>query len=311
MGGILFSFLMALSAQAQFRPAAEGLLSNSLNPALADAVVKVVATNPDGLPMQCTGAYISDQGHILTGSHCLELALFGRPVLDPAADQNLLKLEVNDRVGEWRVRLISPCRRPDIVASLPEEMALVSIRDCEYYDLAILEPTRPQSVPVCLEVFQAALPEGEVFTLGYPIRTFRLREPNSMGDQVYYSSGELGASAVCKIVASPSVQRVGHSFSLDQALDRANQENAVQASLDVVAGNSGGPVFDKKTGTPVAVVSFATTANHFDPRRERCEAGGSFITSLQHLPRAFKVWSPKENWADFVKATACNARRAK
>ncbi len=299
----------ATAAQAQFLPAAVGLTATGFNPAIGDVAVKIVAIQPNGLPMQCSGAYISDQGHILLASHCLELALFGKPITNPFQDQNLITLEVNERRSEWRVRLVSPCRRPDIVASLPEYMALVSIRDCEYYDLAILEPIQPQSVAGCVAVNDTSAPMASLFTVGFPVRTFRVRESNSMGDGVYMSTGVVGESPICKVAASSLKSRVGTQISLSQAIDQAQTENAMQTSLDAVPGNSGGLVLDGESGKPVAVVSFSTTADGFDPLRERCEAGSTFITPLGSLERAYEIWSHQKDWPHFVSEMQCVKRR--
>lgn len=311
--GIAVAFLVLWPqwAQAQFYKSDMGLQQAGFEFGAVKVVARVVVPQPDGGTMSCSGTYISDRRHLLLASHCLERNVFG---FSKGAELVAHQIEVDGQVSNWNVRLISACRRKQIVAN-PMNINLNPITNCEYYDLAILQPQTAMVASGCLSLNEVGAKAQRLVTMGYPARTFRPRELNSLGDGLYFSFGERTESLACTVTKSLDRERVGQSISLAESVRQAKIENALQSSLDVVGGNSGGLVLDVDTGAPFAVVSFASTEGDLDVHRERCEGGAAFITPLAQLERAYQVYQNssaiKSSWVTLLSELACDQRRQK
>ena len=307
-GAKLFFLIFGVSlSYAAFMEPSAFIQKYSLTETISEFVVSVNVTDSKNGTMHCSGAFVSDRGHLLIASHCLEAAV-------SRDSQNgefyARQLEVNGRVQDWKVILLSPCRAKSVQDWAGE------IPSCSFFDLALLEPTSnpfhsdKHSCATILEEFDPGAPLG---ALGFPSRTMRLRGGNSDGVSFYASEGRAVDSPFCTITNSPMRFRIGEQIFLPEAILQAKNEHAVQMDMDVVAGNSGGPIFDLKKRGIVGVVSFSSLEGGFDPRSEECSGGISFFAPSLNLEKAYSIWNRaiggvSRPWAEVKSEMQCHER---
>lgn len=237
----------------------------------------------------CSGSFVSDQGHILTASHCAEVCL-----ADPhrtGERQNMkCEIEVNGKKVPVRIVTMSPCLAEDRMKAFD-----AGRDDCQNEgDIAILLPDEPPTEFSCLAMAAAPPAEGEaVYALGYPGKTTRA-DGNSNGTRMYMSYGNVRKSDTCKkdttgadvAIKSPAIY----------------QKRMIQTTVDIAPGSSGGPLINSNG----EVVGVASLVLNKQVAVSEC-AGSTFFESLTHLNAMTTRWRVNDEF----RAMKCDRRKVK
>lgn len=243
----------------------------------ASAIMDFFDDRGDG----CSGAFVSDEGHILTASHCLETCRKDAGTMQPPYD---CKMKINGRTITVEVLVAATCS-PDKVRSAQfyltiagEKRAKEEFGKCVgQSDLAILKTKDP--IPFkCLPIGLSSSNLGDrVATLGRPAATERAkRVPNAKdadGKSRYYSTGEIIKSATCtRIINGISTQRI-----VPEALEGFS--HYLQTTVDMNHKSSGGPLLNQQ-GQVIGVASFM-----LQDGKEECRGSTFFerLDGLNHL----------------------------
>lgn len=292
--------------QSGFIPIRE--LASVLSTQAASVSIKFLLKN--GQWESCSGAVVSDQGHIMTAGHCFENC-------SATKEQNLnsygtygslnLYSEKKDRPSQCIATIDGIETTVDVkmtsACSFEEHLAAAGVnppQKCSIFnEIAVVLPTTQVTRKNCLPFAQGFKIGDRVYTIGYPSKTER-GEKDSDGISQYASFGEIiPYSQKCTILKNSweldkmrNIEQPGDVVDFDPFLNPALKTGAIQTTVDVVPGNSGGPLLNEK-GEIIAVGSFADTQknNNF----KQCK-GAAFFSPISganpntsHFANGFKL----------------------
>lgn len=231
----------------------------------------------------CSGAYVSDAGHILTASHCLESCVFDKAGKRKQTGPEIqCDFTVNGQNKTVRVLLMASC---SVKALYKLDERLQDPSCLGQPDVAVVQPLEPEANFSCLGTSPNLKPGDRLLAFGYPQKT-RRGKYDSDGESLFLSAGRALASTPGCTVARDSYEgwRPGDRKQLDSKLLQLGKD-FVQSTLDAVPGSSGSPVINEE-GELVGVMAF-TDKSVLNAKTE-CR-GGSFFTpySAQAHDRAY------------------------
>ena len=244
--------------------------------ALTTAMAKItILTEMPGLPgafntagARCTGSYISDDGHILTASHCLDDCLFndnGKPKMpEGVSSPPQCRILIGDSTEpiKFEVTKANSCSmsvrsalRKNIAHATP--LTPKACQDGNLADVAILKPVRKPKDFSCLSLASAPPQLGNpLISLSYPRETFRAANDrpdakDANGTSLYFSSGRIINEATCeRTITNPS--KIGAIFQPTITVIRplAPQIRDInpdlfQTTVDSEYGSSGAPLLNE------------------------------------------------------------------
>lgn len=300
--------------KADFKEVTQGLkeLGRPLSFISASVRIQMVDTGTDKVYAACSGSFVSDDGTILTASHCLDQCRFKEDGSSKGVASCRLKL--NGVLQDVQVLKASSCgymMKRDYLYSLrnQEDVSMYPAR-CQGEDLddyAVLKPADPAALGgfSCLPVGADEAPlDASVFTMGYPSKTSRadtVRDSlDAPGKTLVVSSGKVVDQKTCDqywqgsglmgMIFGREKQIVKTDLPANKGLGRV-----LQTTVDAVPGSSGGPLINS-SGEVVGVFShFYSNVHNFS---QEC-TGATFFQPVtkwtQDLP---------------VKPAACQHRRA-
>lgn len=214
------------------------------------AVVKLLSSNAS-----CSGAFVSDEGHLLTATHCLDLCEKSQE-----DGNNFCSLIISKKKIKFQVLLMHPCAN-NIKDTFQGVQGDIKKAICvNQADLALLKPIDFISLPSfnCLEIDQSSIKISEnIFSLGYPAETNRPEGENSDGNSLYKAIGQVVDAPVCY---KSNGQTVDFEKSMNSQWSVARKSGVfIQTTVDNVVGNSGGPLLNSN-GKIIGVSSFSTVS---------------------------------------------------
>ncbi len=288
---------------ADFLPGNSTLLGHGLPLEILMAIPRL-----EILGARCSVAVVSDQGHLLTAGHCVERCLDAQSMY--VKKNGILALDI-DRLPEVRCQISvngQPMQARVLAVNLcPSDAWLKdpkALQICGAGDYALLELIGKHSFrSSCFQVSRRRAGPGQtVLAIGYPQASHRAHlRPGALdsdGRSQYISIGQiLRPSMMCKRRVADSEQFSGfdlypRAFQSDSRMRLIMQEveqgRILQASNDILKGNSGGALIGRYSAKLVGVASFMMS-NHHDAHAE-CEGSGFFTSSayiLDHISRFF------------------------
>jgi V8-like Glu-specific endopeptidase len=248
----------------------------------------------------CSGVVVSDEGHVLTASHCLDTCRFTEEGLPTGARRCVA--QVKDRVLSFEVLKGNSCALPvkqkaemRKLAGFGVDSLPANCQDGDLTDYAVLKPAQPDDLGPfsCLPIAEKKPAVGEaVFTLGYPGPTQRAQAErpsakDAPGDQLALSTGSIVDSPYCesRSAATNAVSRFlfgdGERTAQLKVQDvvRTLFRHSLQTTVDVSHGSSGGPLIDGQ-GRVVGVASVVDPWVHNE--KHECR-GATFFQPVAEL----------------------------
>lgn len=280
-----------------------------LEQAVISAAVKIKFKNSSG-ENTCSSSRVSDTGHLLTASHCIEPCLRERLVIQKSplihgAPPTIERFAVSEKpveclveINGWQMRAkVIVANRCSVDASrtiaIESRAGLMKLNpeavDCgEYGDLAILEvPANVLSGAKCLSMSEReATPNEEVAALGFPHKTDRRsfqnqNAANSDGESLYLSRGQIVRQDHCLSKSKDGL--IKHQLSERLSL---MAETRYQTTVDIVNSSSGSPLLDR-SGAVIGVAESIAFSVH--NKREECE-GATYFAPVSRLKKNAKAW---------------------
>jgi hypothetical protein len=276
----------------------------------------------------CSSAYISDEGHMLLASHCLETCYSMHQswsLLSIFEWGDLCEANVGGRHVQARVVAMLKCpfwSNFYARAGNGVQNASFGASGCDGGgDLAVIQLKSPpppdfRCLPLKMEVPE---PGTDVFTIGRPMASSRTSSDyNSNGKDLYLSTGKVVSSQTCQshgFRATLLDLIMGHRSILpgtrplqELGLRRAQEAGMLQTTVDILPGSSGGALINQ-LGEIVGVASFIMLDDRgrvFNSRRDEC-SGSTFFEPITHLPATAASWS--EDAEDEIANLKCVERR--
>lgn len=258
----------------------------------------VVGFDHDAVQKRCGGTYVSDQGDILTASHCLESCWQGN-----SSPQFPLKcsMSVNGNPEELEILAANTkCSIQEILAARENKDTNSPCFNMPSVDIAILRLKNSNREFKCLKLSDldpSVLKKTDLFSLGYPSKTARVHPwsnnvKNSKGSGLYYSEGR--------------IHDYEHCYTRDRAekkvISNLGDVESVPMNIDIVKGSSGGAIISKKTGEVVGVAK-AFNSNHHSELKE-CMGATQFqpINNLKEKLKKIGI--------DFKGELSCSEKKA-
>lgn len=250
---------------------------------------------------RCSGAFVSDEGHILTAAHCLKTCREKAGTMQPPYD---CKLKLNGRAVTVEILVAATCKAREVKLArfhstmLGEARAKELLGDCVgQSDLAILKSKDPVSF-ACLPMNTSPPNLGDsVAALGRPMATERAKQSpgakDADGKSLYYSTG--------KIIKSDSCTRVVNGTVMKNIVPNALEglSHYLQTTVDLNYNSSGSPMLNQQ-GQIVGVAAFM-----FQDKKEECR-GSTFFERLDGFDHQAEVSRSNLRAADLQ----CSKRRA-
>lgn len=251
------------------------------------AIAKI--TMPDN--SRCSGAYISDEGHMLTATHCLEGCFRSKPVDSPRKNLTCT-LDINGKKKKVRVLMMSVCPANQVIKE-----SLEGKESCpDEADIAIVLPETPPADFACLGISTSvAAVNDSVTALGHPGSTSRPDGGNSDGAGMYASYGRVVQQDYCTVTEGKNL----YTSRLNGV--EKTRDHFIQTTVDVVPGSSGGPLINSK-GEIVGVTSFITSPHS----QERECKGGTFFEPLTSIDGMTTRWGTRGE----IEKMTCDKRKA-
>jgi hypothetical protein len=228
----------------------------------------------------CSGAVVSDQGHILTVGHCLEacLRLGGSecPFKLNGEDVTLKVLATNDcSLLQW----------------------LTPGNTCAGMDFALVQPSRP-AAGSCLRVSAEPPAAGRpLLSLSYPVKSYRsayrTRARDSDGAAEFASFGTvIPRSPVCINKIDTRSTELPKTPYVKLLLEKTDVGQLVQTTVDILKQSSGGPLLDVRSGEVVAI---ASTFAQNNSNLVECE-GSTFFMPVSRVFEDIRTRYPQLDW---------------
>jgi hypothetical protein len=249
----------------------------------------------------CSSSYISDQGHILTASHCLDSCVFDVDGNRKNANSHLeCEFTLNGKKTVVDVLMMSACSGNDTIAygellrhrveeiDMPEKL-----RKCkDQADLAVIMPRNKAKEFKCMPINLESPIGKNAYTLGWPEETLR-GAGDSNGIDLYYSQGSIleKQSLKCtpvKSIFSALVKKLPKELDLKSFAPKGHVDQ-VQTDIDFVEGSSGGPAIDEETGEGIGIASVISDPMGFVHNYKMECKGATFFQALAPLknPKGF------------------------
>lgn len=322
----LFLLLFSFSATAEipcgfvhkadFKEATAGLkeLGKPLSFLSAAVHIGLFSKKTDKDPSgSCSGAYVSDDGTILTASHCFDECRFHHET----GELNGVKtcyVDLNGSRQEVEILKASSCpfglkemALKDLSRGSKSDDLPKGCRNGDLDDMAVIRPTKVAALKAfaCLPVATSdpALNES-VFTMGNPAPTYRRHNmgdvSDSSGDRRMVSSGKVIESNTCEqLWQAQGIARLWYGSKKypeqKEISGMGAMGIAIQTTVDAVQGSSGGPLINQN-GEVAGVVSFGMAAFH----------------NAYHECKGATFFQRVSKWADYIspKPSSCSQRRA-
>lgn len=270
-------------------------------PTLSSAAVKIRVFQND-LSQDCSGVIVSDEGHLLTASHCLDICRFNEDGTPTGKNRCLLK--VNERPIGFTVLRGNTCniqqrQKAEVAKKYGKSLAdfPANCLDGDLNDFALLKPTALNDLGdfSCLEIGpQKPRLSEEVFAMGFPNQTFRTQHerPNAKdapGGKLAISFGKVVSSNTCeqRWVAQDGFNRfifgereVPEKKEIQEIVKQL-WGHSIQTTVDINQGSSGGPLVNS-LGQVVGVASVMDAWVHNEKRECR---GATFFQPVASLTR--------------------------
>lgn len=284
----------SLYSQSGFIPIKE--IADVLTTSTASVSIKFLLKN--GQWEDCSGAVVSDQGHIMTAGHCFEnCSATKEKELNPyeaysslANSYNAKKVRPSKCIAKIDgvettvdVKLTSACSFEEHQAAAGHNPP----QKCSNFnEVAVVLPQMKLMNKNCLPLAPSYKVGDRVYTIGYPSRTDR-GERDSDGHSQYASFGEIiPYSQKCMILKNTwdadkrrKVEQPGDLVDFDSFLNSEMKYCAIQTTVDVVPGNSGGPLINQN-GEIIAVGSFGDTQKNNEYKLCR---GSTFFSPISGI----------------------------
>lgn len=252
------------------------------------AIAKI--TMPDG--SRCSASYISDQGHMLTATHCLEGCFRSKRIRAPQRNLQCI-LDIGGKKTKVRVLMMSVCEASQVIKE-----SLTGKETCpDEADVAVVLPDSPPASFACLGISTTVANTGDaVMALGHPGYTNRPGGGNSDGAGMYASYGKVIQQDYCTVTEG-NTTRTHPLGGIENTRD-----HFIQTTVDVVPGSSGGPLINQR-GEIVGVTSFITAPHS----QERECKGGTFFEPLTSIDGMATRWGSRGE----IQSMSCDRRKVK
>lgn len=297
--------------KSHFIPVDQGLAQLNLPPQTRNAIA--VVKDRWG---RCSGAYISDQGHILLASHCLEGCYeqyLSSAHLEEFEYGSKCSATVNGVEVDARVVAMLKCPAShNLRVRSNHGLQWVSTLPCSAADgdLAVILPRHPPPPDFrCLPLRKGLPKDNEaVFTIGRPARSWRQGTPlNSNGTDLFLSSGKVVTQPFCMssgykntwidliFFGTASVDPGPKVFS-KEVMEAVFSPRLIQTTVDALPGSSGGPLINW-AGEVVGVASFMMRDLADD--HVECK-GATFFDSVSALDAMAEEWGSGDEIANLT-----------
>jgi hypothetical protein len=241
---------------------------------------------------------LSDEGHVLTASHCLN-SCFGAQsserlteILSARPGQPLqltCPFIIDGQSVNAEVVVSQRCRLENVRDGRPADNDLNQLSECHVSagDVTILKvPNEVLRSRPCLPMnFNPPNHGSDVIAMGSPLRTNRRHygARNADGRSFYFSTGQIINSDQCTLKESPWSSNLRTLRpALPPAVARLRNPRYFQMSADIESGSSGGPVLN--SNLEIIGVASSTLTPHSGGHLE-C-AGAQIASSLSGLEPA-------------------------
>lgn len=297
-----------------FLPAAEALQQLGKSLSFVSAAVEMRLPGSGNSLPECSGSFISDDGDILTASHCMDSCRFN----GDGSSKNTggtCELVINGVKQELEVIKGGACSHKvsvDVQAAKKKGQSLEGFpENCRagaIEDYAILHPKNKSALKnfSCLPLAEGKTNlQDNVFAMGYPSSTQRSSVPNSRDAEsgtLAISTGQIVSKPTCtqKWVAAKGVSKLFYGSGVQtteveippELLEQV--QGKLQTTVDLSPGSSGSPLINSR-GEIVGSASTIISSKLHNWTRECAGA-----TSFQPAPR----------WKDTGLKTDCKSRKA-
>lgn len=238
------------------------------------ASVPLKLYNRDG-GYDCSGVIVSDEGHVLTASHCLDSCRFeadGTP-----SKSKRCVIQIKEQILSFEVLKGNAC--PIALKEKVEMLRLAgratdsypaNCQDQDLTDYALLKPALADDLGSysCLPIAATKPAVGTpVFTMGYPGQSFRAKyqrpgAKDAAGDTLSVSTGLIVDEPTCESRSAALNAFTRFIYGEEESMARLKIQNVVrtiyrhtlQTTVDAVPGSSGGPLINQ-AGEVVGVAS--------------------------------------------------------
>lgn len=273
----------------KFRPMGQGLqeLGRSLD--LMEPYVKLEVTKlGDKEFLRCGGTFVSDYGHILTASHCLDRCAFDEK--EPGAQPQfpiVCEARINDKPTQVRVLAMQNCKMDLKIHRAttdpkdpndPHDPRFNYCDDKNLADIALILPISLEKDFKCSTIADRKPSRGEsLIALGQPIPTARAKsqDPSAWdadGNTRTISMGKLDLGQTCNLKLPNGTTERRPAPQPDPTYN----ENLFKTTVDILKGTSGGPLFDRNNQIIGVAMSYYSQ-NHNE--KQECVGSGLFQTT--------------------------------
>ncbi len=268
-------------------------LANALPSIAAGITFSVLRV--DGQWEECSGSVVSDEGHVLTASHCVDkCANDNTPIVNNLDRHQLLNLNLpKASKSQCKVKIdgvetvvdvkVQSCDTKENFEALTKNPKTPEARCTEMSDVAVIMPKISFNNHPCVSTAENYSIGEKIYTVGKPKQTHRGFK-DADGKEVYASFGEIiPAQDKCIVVRQADLLR-GTSqpnYILNMpgfSPYSAYRQNLVQTTLNIFSGNSGGPIINQ-SGEVIGVASM--TAGYSDESRQ-CK-GDTFFAPISRV----------------------------
>lgn len=240
----------------------------------------------DGEWGSCSGSVVSDDGTILTASHCLE------DCQNP--NQNGIPecvVEIDGKRNVVEVNVASPCTYKDH----EKEAALIPPTKCSRAsDVAVIVPESKLD-HACLPLSSDYEIGQAVYTVGRPFEPSNRGKNDVDGIHSYASFGAIiPHNMKCTLVQDSMPDDAKYGKPLGGAMDMSTDispamtDGTIQTTVDILHGSSGGPLINPQ-GEIIGVASF--TSSRYQTRWSECQ-GGTFFVPITSVNSTNSVIQP-------------------
>jgi hypothetical protein len=280
--------------EGEFRESVQNLKELILPLRISSAAIEITILDRDHYPSgSCSGAYISDDGAILTASHCFDQCRFYEKdsprILGSAEDQCAVIINgVRQFVQVIKASKCSLASKSKFF--LDREHSRKIDDECAggISDLAVIRPTNLQSIGEfsCLHTENGNSNFSQsVYAIGFPGKTTGRRPgKNALGDSLEFSAGNIVDTKRCEYWRYPDAEEAATGSTLqhgDFEFDKLPVPDVIQTAADAVPGSSGGPLVNLQ-GKIIGVASFTARQGQlsFQNNQYSCP-GSSFFQTVE------------------------------
>lgn len=248
--------------------------------------------------MRCSGSYVSDEGHILLASHCLDSCVKFQTNYwtKEYRDQLTCDVVVNGKAITAKVELMSGCTLATAENRFKADVQGLKTRigaECKrFIDLAVIKPQTPPEDFNCLPLAKRQPSKRDhLLLLSTPGETKRGVD-DADGNKLQLSEGRVIESSKCTVKEQKTLLQKIFSRSVRVPIPSHlqkmfNRWGLLQTNVDAAKGSSGGPLINRDV--EVTAVSVLQMEPAHSETRE-CE-GATFFQPVSQLGEAAEAWS--------------------